>query len=122
MPPRQKPMRRTSLTANGDRTLATQARRRRSIQKTLCPPAVKAALVERDRTCRRCGTPIASIPHHIIRRPLPKAILWDLRLLALLCAPCHVWVHANVRDAQEMGLLVRRHSALGRALLAEVSG
>lgn len=109
------------LTRKGFRTLRTTELRRRALapsRNESCPAPVKAALIERDGLCLRCGCS-ANVAHHIVRRPLPKAILWDLRLLALLCGSCHSAVHADVGEAKKQGLIVSRFSVEGRALLAE---
>lgn len=109
------------LTRKASNTLRTTELRRRGLTPSRsepCPARVKAALIERDGLCLRCGCS-ANVAHHIVRRPLPKAILWDLRLLALLCWDCHGAVHADVGEAKKQGLIVSRFSDKGRALLAE---
>lgn len=120
-----KPLRRTAFRSSApsiDRALATSTtkprRRLKPSHSEVCPAPVKAALVERDGWCLRCGCP-GNVAHHIIRRPLPKAILWDLNLLALLCWECHGAVHHDAAAAKKAGLIVSRFSPDGRALLAE---
>lgn len=61
-----------------------------------------------DRQGGRCAVPecrrVAHDPHHRKRRPHGRDDTLDNILL--LCRDCHRWVHHNVGEAYERGLLV----------------
>lgn len=71
----------------------------------------KVKAVIRARSSGTCEFPSCSEPgalfHHRERRPHGKGTV-DNGLH--LCNACHVWIHANVADALEAGLLLRSAS------------
>lgn len=108
------------LEARLDRALARSARIKRTTD--AIPPKVRGEVVARAlHRCEieGCDQGVDHLHHRLMRSqggPHTEANLLGL------CSPHHDDVHHNPERSYALGLLVRRHSAEGRALLAEVSG
>jgi 5-methylcytosine-specific restriction endonuclease McrA len=78
--------------------------------KRFVPKAILKAIEERSGGyCermfneRRCPESALPQPHHI--KPRSQGGKHEISNLMAVCFECHIWIHANPREAKEQGLL-----------------